>query len=100
MGLGENLLSSAILLRSLEWERNVRNRKCHCGGAWDFFAERERQGNKRTERRGEIEREENGKLKEAESNNAAFKGNRFLGTVIQSMLWLKFNEHTKGARSL
>lgn len=65
----------------------------------DFFAKRGRQGNKSTERRGK-QGEANGKWKEAESNNAGFKGSRFPGPGLQSLPWLKFNEREKGARSL
>lgn len=68
-------------------------------GPGTFFAKRERQGNKNIERRGK-QREENGKLKEADNNDAGFKGRRFPSTVIQSTPWLKFNEHMMGTRSL
>lgn len=61
-----------------------------------FWLKRERQSNKSTERREEIE--ENGKMKEAVSNSARFKGADL--PVIQSRPWLTINKHIKGAGSL
>lgn len=55
---------------SLEWERNGRNRKCHCHDAWDFLVKKDK--TKQQEHREEMEIEENGKMKEAVNNNARF----------------------------
>lgn len=67
----------------------------------DFFFLQRGKGKATRAWKGEGNRERktaNGK--EAESNNAGFKGSRFPGPGLQSLPWLKFNEHVKGARSL
>lgn len=95
-GWGKACSYQLFYCHSLEWERNGRTENVTVVRPATFWFKRERQSNKSTERRGEIEK--NGKMKDAVTV-LDLKEQISQHPVIQSRSWLMFNKHIKGARS-
>lgn len=91
VGLGENLLLSALLLPLTGVEEEWQAQKLHCSAAWDFLVKK---GKAKQQEHRAREIEENGKMKEAVTM-LDLKEQISQHLVIQSRPWLMITNHIK-----